>query len=130
MLQPARPRRRGQNHQYSFLLVNVQGSILEQATSGDFDFSTLPAGMYQVHGLSYKKTNAPASILDYLTAISGDADVNDLAQLQTDNSGVIYCMDLSEATAITIKSVPEGNLIASTDLQNCTGTEQYLNLLL
>ncbi len=81
------------NFQYIFLLVNADSTIIQQST-GDFDFSMLAAGKYNVYGLSYANSNTPTNLKDYIDRIKGDTDNNDIAQIETAENNLAFCLNI------------------------------------
>jgi len=82
------------NFQYTFLLVNELGEILDTARSGDFDWSMLPVGKYNVYGLSYQNSNIPNSVMDYVEMIRTDANIDDLEQIESAENSLNFCLNL------------------------------------
>ncbi|MEM7103892.1 MAG: IPTL-CTERM sorting domain-containing protein [Bacteroidota bacterium] len=87
------------DYDYTFLLFNSGGTLIASATTGDFDFSPLPVDYYGVYGISYATAlNAPTTLNDYLTNITGDGDLNDLAQILADDQAGDPCLDIEGLT--------------------------------
>ncbi len=82
------------NFQYTFLLVDEVGAILEFAQDGDFDWTTLPIGEYNVYGLSYESNNTPSAVDDYITMIQTDATLDDITQIELDEGSLAFCLNL------------------------------------
>ena len=98
------------NYQYIFLLVHSD-SIIDQQTSGDFDFTNLPEGKYNVYGLSYANSNTPSNLMDYISIIRSDIDKKDIAQIETAENNLAFCLnidDLKESghALIEVKACP------------------------
>ena len=113
--------------EYLFLLANEDGTLVEVSVTGDFDFSVLSnAGVYSVFGLSYAVANMPNIVAAYINAIVGDADSNDIAQIQTDQAGGILCLDLNGNDAagmpltVTVSDGPAVSDITGTNPTLCT----------
>ncbi|MBK7871851.1 MAG: hypothetical protein IPJ74_14810 [Saprospiraceae bacterium] len=77
---------------YTFLLVDGSNAIVETAINGDFDLAALNAGTYTVYGLSYANTNTPDNITDYLNG-------KNITDVQTDDAGVVFCLNLTATAA-------------------------------
>ncbi len=98
----------GEGYDYAFILVeNATGTIVENNATGDFDFSNKNTGIYVVYGLSYWVGNAPNNAVDYLNTIKNDADVNDVAQIQNDGTGNMYCLDFATLNTNNVPFVIE-----------------------
>ncbi len=81
------------DYQYMFLLSDANGTIIQSNSDGDFDFSTLSSGDYNICGLSYANSNIPASISTYINNISMDMDNDDVSQITGDES--TFCLDIN-----------------------------------
>ncbi|MEM6319206.1 MAG: lamin tail domain-containing protein [Bacteroidota bacterium] len=83
------------NFQYAFLLIH-EDSIMAVSSTGIFNFNQLDAGVYNIMGISYANSNTPTSVLDYLEAIQLDNNKQDIAQLEKDENGLTFCLNLSD----------------------------------
>ncbi|MFK7978637.1 MAG: hypothetical protein AB8G86_01530, partial [Saprospiraceae bacterium] len=107
--------------QYTFLLINSDSTIIQQ-TTGDFDFSNLAAGKYNVYGLSYANSNTPTNLDDYINSIKNDADKNDIAQIATNESSLDFCLNidgLTESGHELIEILSPLTLISATNASLC-----------
>ena len=103
-------------------MSNTNEQIIDFNTTGNFDFAILENSSYNIHGLSYKKANTPNSVNDLLAAITQDADINDLTQIN--NAANAQCLDLSsDAITITIHPIPTGSFTNATHLSSCQENE-------
>lgn len=106
------------NFQYAFILVNADSTILQQ-TTGDFDFTNLAIGKYNIYGLSYANSNTPSNLKDFLIGITGDTDHNDIAQIKAMENSLSFCLNIDGLTEsghslITVRRcTPAPPLIAS-----------------
>ncbi|MBK8443503.1 MAG: lamin tail domain-containing protein [Sphingobacteriales bacterium] len=114
------------DYEYAYILADSLGEILQYNLSGDFDYSLLPAGTYDIFGLSYNIVlNTPASVLSYLSSIDGaadpaDNDIQEIVDADNDNSSDdvsngtvaisptpatvgLLCLDLDEANTTAVK---------------------------
>ncbi|NUO03391.1 MAG: hypothetical protein HUU01_22495, partial [Saprospiraceae bacterium] len=92
----------GPEYDYAFLLVNrATDKIVTYQTDsdpafGNFDFSVLSGGTYQVYGLSYSHCNLPAAVEDYLQNLIAAGHSSDLDALHADAvPGGSFCMEFS-----------------------------------
>ena len=113
-------------NEYLFLLANAAGTLVDVSTTGDFDFAAqTTVGVYNVYGLFYATNNTPNMASAYTNAIVGDADVNDIAQIQADAAGVLLCLDLDgndvtgAQVAVTITEGPTVSAIMGTNPTIC-----------
>ena len=91
----------GPGYDRLILLANTNGTIVETATPpADFNFQLLPPGIYTVYSLSYYVNN-PQSLDAYLLDINGDADLDDVAQIEADDVAAILCLDFDSGTPFT-----------------------------
>lgn len=86
-------------YNYQYLLANSSGTIIQSGVSGDFDFSILNSGTYNVYGLSYSTNNSPNTVTSYLNSITGDGDTNDINQIETEEANGVYCLDIDGLNA-------------------------------
>ncbi|MFK7981191.1 MAG: IPTL-CTERM sorting domain-containing protein, partial [Saprospiraceae bacterium] len=77
--------------QYTFLLVDSNSTIIQQ-TMGDFDFTDLPIGNYNVYGLSYANSNTPSNLNNYVNLIRNDVDENDITQIEKNENSLAFCL--------------------------------------
>ena len=119
-------------YQTAFLLTNNSGTILQVTNNGDFDFTALGVGIYDIFVLNYSTSNTPNSLIAYLSQLnSGSPDgtggsILEIVKDDKDNSSYglstgsmrivnpssfgNYCLDLDEldnngmdATAIKVQ---------------------------
>jgi len=108
----------GAGYEYAFVLANAAGTIQTTSTDGNFDFSGITAGTYTVHGVSYSTSNTINTVATYLASITGDATVDDISQIETDEAGVI-CVDIDngaltgQTTTVTINSNPNATVTST-----------------
>lgn len=115
---------------YAFVLANDGGELLQYslASNADFDFSTLPAGIYQVYGLSYDQTNPVqlGTFLNIMLNMNAGDDIQLIMDSHVDNGGD-YCLDIDndpldgETTKIIVVENlldPPGNLLAAPNTQS------------
>lgn len=82
-----------EDYDYIFLLANENGEIISTGQGNQIALLNLSPGSYQIWGLSYRKTN-PESLQVYLQNIEGDSQANDIAQIQAENNGSAYCLNI------------------------------------
>ncbi|MFT5911968.1 MAG: hypothetical protein ACI9XO_003500 [Paraglaciecola sp.] len=124
----------GEGYDYAFILVeNATGTIFENNTSGSFDFSTKDIGGYTVYGLSYWVENTADSISNYLNGITGDADLDDVAQIQNDEISDAFCLNFDALMAnglpATVQIFENIDIaLANTDPTTCDGTDGTITI--
>ena len=105
-------------YETTFLLTNSAGLILQATNDGNFDFSILSVGTYDVFVLNYRTSNTQTSVLVYLAQLpNGKADgtggnITEIVKDDMDNSSYglstgstaipnpssfgTYCLDLDQ----------------------------------
>ena len=116
----------GAGFEYAFIVAdNVTENIINFNTTGDFDWTVIGTGLYDIYGFSYDSANnTPASITTYLGGVSTLAEINDdiLAGL---------CADLDNAFAnnnkVQVRVLPLPVADAGNDVAICIGDNTPLN---
>ncbi|MEZ4912704.1 MAG: hypothetical protein R2798_01445 [Chitinophagales bacterium] len=123
------------DYETTFLLTNTAGEILQIVPGGDFDFSTLAVGTYDVYVLNYATANTPNTVAAYLAALAAPANISEIVSDDDDTSSLAgtapgtgtYCLDLahlddddidanSDAVQVTIVPLPIANAVV---LEQC-----------
>jgi len=106
----------GAGHEYAFVLADAAGTIQLTSTDGNFDFSGLAAAAYTIHSISYSTSNTINTLAAYLTSITGDATMDDISQIETDETGMPICVDIDnealtgQSTTVTISTAPSATV--------------------
>lgn len=114
----------GAGYEYAFVLSNASGTIQSTNTDGNFDFSGLTSGNYTIHGISYSTSNTINTVAAYLSAITGDATVDDISQIETDETGAAICVDIDsgaltgQTTSVTINAAPSATVTTTATVCN------------
>jgi hypothetical protein len=89
----------GEGIDYAFILTDGTGDILQYNFDGNFDFSGLALGTYNIYGLSYVgELNTPDNVADYLASLSPNnfstivLDDNDVSSGGLGNGA--FCLDI------------------------------------
>ncbi|GAB4488549.1 MAG: T9SS-dependent M36 family metallopeptidase [Raineya sp.] len=94
----------GENFTYAFLLSR-NDTLIAYNRNGDFDYSTLPAGLYNVWGMSFK--TLPNSLETYI------AEKTKISQIQADITNGLICAKLTQnytsGTIVTVEILGQNN---------------------
>lgn len=106
----------GFNYEYAFILtqdINRIFTILDFNTDGDFDFSGLDPGTYQIWGFSFIQTNGQISVTDFLG--SGFTNLNEIeAYSECGYDGNIDNLDaLGNAVSVVIFEGFDNDIVLS-----------------
>ena len=77
----------GENFTYAFL-ISRNDTLIAYNTSGDFDFTNLPAGLYNIWGMSFK--TLPSSLASYM------ADKEKISDIQNDITSGSVCAKFTQ----------------------------------